>query len=256
MARVLVTGSADGLGRLAAKQLAAEGHEVVLHARSRERADEARGAVPAAVDALVGDLALIDDTRRLADRAAAAGPFDAIIHNAGIGFRMPRRVTTPDGLEQHFAINVLAPFLLTALVPLPSRLVYLSSGMHRGATPDMDDLQWQRRAWSGSGAYSESKFLDVVLTVVASRRWPALRSNAVEPGWVATKMGGPGAPDDITLGGDTQAWLAVSDDRGTQVSGRYFYHRRPLDPDPATSLPAVGDRLIEICSELTGVTLP
>ena len=255
MARILVTGSADGLGRLTAAQLADEGHEVVLHARNAVRAEDARRAVPDAIAVAVGDLGVIEEVRRVADQAHAAGPLDAVIHNAGVGFRFPQRIVTTDGLELHFAVNVLAPYLLTALVPAAS-LVYLSSGMHRGAVPDFDDLQWERRRWNGSRAYAESKFLDVALAVAVARRWPAVRSNAVEPGWVATRMGGPGAPDDLRLGADTQAWLAVGEDPRTQVSGAYFYHRQRREPDPATTDPDLQDTLLGICEKLTGVSLP
>ncbi len=255
MARVLVTGSADGLGRLAAGQLADAGHEVILHARTARRAEDARRAVATAAGAVTGDLASVEEVRRMADQAVAAGPLDAVIHNAGVGFRYPQRVVTSDGLEQHFAVNVLAPYLLTALVPAV-RLVYLSSGMHRGAVADFDDLQWERRRWNGSRAYAESKFLDVVLASAVARRWPTTRSNAVEPGWVATKMGGPGAPDDLDLGGDTQAWLAAGEDPATEVSGRYFYHRQLRDSDPLTGDHGIQDDLLAVCGELTGVKLP
>ena len=107
----------------------------------------------------------------------------------------------------------------TALITRPDRLVFLSSGMHHGGDPDLTDLQWTRRGWSGTQAYADSKLFDVVLALALARRWPGVLSNAVEPGWVPTKMGGPGAPDDLALGADTQAWLAVSSDPGATVSG-------------------------------------
>lgn len=255
MARVFVTGSADGLGRLAARKLVAGGHQVLLHARSPARAREAVAAVPGAAGALVGDLSSIAQIHVLADQANAIGPFDAVIHNAGVGYRPPRRDTV-DGLEHVFAVNVLAPYLLTALIRPPRRLVYLSSGMHRGARPDLADLQWRRRRWSGAHAYAESKLLDVVLAFAVARRWPGVLSNALEPGWVPTKMGGPGAPDDLDQGAETQVWLAVSDDPGARVSGRYFYHLRPREPDPATRDPRLQEALLRACEELTGVALP
>src|SRR6202042_2196554 len=146
--------------------------------------------------------------------------------NAGVGYRQPRRIETPDGLASVFAINVLAPYLLTALITGPARLVYLSSGMSGGGDPSLDDPQWSRRRWNGAQAYSDSKLYDTVLALAVARRWPGVLSNAVEPGWVATKMGGPGAPDDLALGADTQVWLATSDDPDATVSGRCFYHRR------------------------------
>jgi len=254
MARVLVTGSADGLGRLAAERLVAAGHEVALHARDAARARDAREAVPGARDVLVGDLSSIAETRALAEQARAAGPFDAVIHNAGIGYRPPKRQTV-DGLEQILAVNVLAPYLLTALVPA-RRLVYLSSGMHRGGNPDLGDLNWRRRPWSGPQAYSDSKLFDVVLAFAIARRWPSVLSNALEPGWVPTKMGGPGAPDDLLQGAETQVWLAVSDEPGARVSGRYFYHLHPREAHPAASDRGVQEGFLRACQELTGVALP
>jgi len=150
---------------------------------------------------------------------------------------------------------VLAPYLLTSLIALPKRLVYLSSGMHRGGDPSLDDLQWSRRRWQGAQAYSDSKLWDTVLALAVARRHPELLSNAVEPGWVATKMGGAGAPGDLRRGDETQAWLAVSDDPAALVSGRLFYHLRQTDPDPAAADPAVQDGLLDACRQLTGETI-
>ena len=255
MAKVLITGSADGLGRLTAQQLVHDGHDVVLHARDRRRADEAILSTPGAAGVLVGDLASIAAVRGLAAAANAAGRIDAVIHNAAVGYRGPR-VETADGLAHVFAINVLAPYLLSALIARPGRLVFLSSGMHHSGDPDLSDLQWTRRRWSGTQAYADSKLYDVVLALALARRWPGVLSNAVEPGWVPTKMGGPGAPDDLALGADTQAWLAVSADPGATVSGRCFHHRREVAPAPVATRVELQDGLLEACAELTGAALP
>ncbi|MGH3763352.1 SDR family NAD(P)-dependent oxidoreductase [Actinophytocola sp.] len=254
MSRVLVTGSADGLGLMAGRRLLGEGHEVVLHARDDARADDTRAGVPGCT-VLVGDLASIAETRRLAEQAIAAGPFDAVIHNAAVGYRERHRVSTVDGLAHVFAVNVLAPYLLTALVPAPARLVYLSSGMHRAGDPSLDDLQWERRRWNGSHAYADSKLFDTVLAFAVARRWPSIRSNAVDPGWVPTRMGGRGAPDDLSQGALTQTWLATSDDPDALGSGGYFYHQRPRDPHPAAKDPLVQDGLLAACAALTGVEI-
>jgi NAD(P)-dependent dehydrogenase (short-subunit alcohol dehydrogenase family) len=179
MTRVLITGSADGLGLMAGAILARQGHAVTLHARSGRRAEDARRALPSAETVITGDLAPIAGMRQVAAAASATGSYDAVIHNAGIGYREPRRVQTEDGLERVFAVNVLAPYLLTALIDPPGRLVYLSSGMHRGGHADLADPQWARRRWNGAQAYSDSKLLDVVLAFAVARHWPDVLSNAL-----------------------------------------------------------------------------
>ena len=258
MSRVFITGSSDGLGLMAGRLLAADGHSVVLHARNETRADDTRAALPEAAGVVVGDLTGLAGMRQVAAQAIAAGPFDAVIHNAGIGYREPRRVATGDGLAHVFAVNVLAPYLLTALIGRaePGRLVYLSSGMHRGGDASLDDPQWERRRWNGAQAYADSKLFDTVLAFAVARRWPGVRSNAVEPGWVPTRMGGPGAPDDMSLAPVTQAWLSVSDDPAATGTGGYFYHQRPRDAHPATHDVTVQEDLLGYCAELSGTELP
>jgi NAD(P)-dependent dehydrogenase (short-subunit alcohol dehydrogenase family) len=255
MARIFITGSADGLGLMAAEILVRQGHSVTMHARNDHRAEDARQRLPSADAVVTGDLATIAGMRRVAEAANALGRFDAVIHNAGVGYREPR-VETDDGLEHVFAINVLAPYLLTVLITTPHRLVYLSSGMHRGGDAALDDPQWARRRWSGTQAYSDSKLFDVALAFAVARRWPAVLSNSLEPGWVPTKMGGPGAPDDLALAPVTQAWLAASDDPAARVTGSYFYHQRPREVHPAADDRAFQDRLIDYCASLTGIALP
>jgi len=256
MSRVFITGSAEGLGLMAGEILARQGHAVTLHARNDRRADDARRALPSAEAIVTGDLTTIAGMRQVAKAANAAGPFDAVIHNAGIGYREPRRVETDDGLEHVFAVNVLAPYLLTALIDPPARLVYLSSGMHRGGQAWLSDPQWTGRPWDGAQAYSDSKLFDVALAFAVARRWPDVLSNALEPGWVATKMGGPGAPDDMSLAPVTQAWLAVSDDPAARVTAGYFYHQRPRDANPVARSAEIQDALFDRCASLAGVAFP
>jgi NAD(P)-dependent dehydrogenase (short-subunit alcohol dehydrogenase family) len=208
--------------------------------------------LPEAGDVVIGDLSSISGMRQVAAQANALGRYDAVIHNAGIGYREPRRIETVDGLSHVFATNVVAPYLLTALMTRPDRLVYLSSGMHRGGDPDLSDLRWERRPWSGSQAYSDSKLFDIVLAFAVARHWPDVLSNAVDPGWVATKMGGPGAPDDLALASVTQVWLATSDEAAATVTGRYFYHQRPRETHPAASSLEVQEGLLATCAALTG----
>lgn len=256
MSRVFITGSADGLGKMAAQLLIADGHRVVLHARDAARAADAMRGAPGAEQALTGDLASMEETKALASQVNALGDFDAIIHNAAIGYQERGRGATPEGLPRVFAINTLAPYVLTALVRKPRRLIYLGSGMHCQGDATLRDLEWKSRAWNGSQAYSDSKLQDVILAFAVARLWPAVLSNAVDPGWVPTKMGGRGAPDDFAQGAETQAWLAVSDDPAARVSGEYFYHKRPRKVHPAAQDVDVQNTLLAECARLSGVKLP
>ncbi|HEX8505605.1 MAG TPA: SDR family NAD(P)-dependent oxidoreductase, partial [Hymenobacter sp.] len=224
MARVFITGSADGLGQLAARLLVAQGHQVVLHARNAPRGQQALAAVPGAETVVTGDLSSLREMRLVAERANALGRFDAVIHNAGVGYQERGRGTTEDGLPLVFAVNSLAPYVLTCLIERPARLVYLSSGLHGSGDPSLEDLAWDSRPWSGFQAYADSKLHDVLLAFAVARRWPEVQSNALEPGWVATKMGGAGAPDSLEEGTKTQVWLATSQDPAATVTGQYFYH--------------------------------
>lgn len=255
MARVFITGSSDGLGLMAGRLLAQQGHAVVLHARNAQRAEDARAALPGAEAVVTGDLSTIAVMWDVADQASRHGPFDAVIHNVGIGNREPRRVGTADGLSLLWAVNVLAPYTLTALMARPARLVYLTSGMLLAGDPSLEDLQWSARRWNGSQAYSDSKLHDLMLAFGVARRWPDVRSNAVSPGWVATRMGGPGAPDDLDQAHRTQVWLAVGDDGAARETGGYFYHQRPADAHPAARDPNLQDRLFEACRKLSGAAL-
>jgi NAD(P)-dependent dehydrogenase (short-subunit alcohol dehydrogenase family) len=184
------------------------------------------------------------------------GRFDAVIHNAGIGYREPHRVETERGAPNVFAVNVLAPYILTALIERPDRLIYLSSGMHHSAAARLDDLLWTKRPWNGSSAYAESKLCDVLLAFAVARRWPNVMSNALEPGWVPTKMGGPSAPGDMSKAHLTQAWLAVSDDPLARGSGQYFYHQQLREPNPIARDVKVQDQLILECARISGLALP
>jgi NAD(P)-dependent dehydrogenase (short-subunit alcohol dehydrogenase family) len=254
MARVFVTGSTDGLGHAAAKALIDEGHDVALHARSRERASAVDDLASRSAGVVVGDLRSAVETRSVADQVNAIGRMDAVIHNAGISSTTDRSATS-EGHASIFAVNTLAPYILTALIERPRRLVYLSSSMHRGGAGSFRDIDWVERRWDATRAYSESKLYVTALAYAVARRWPDVLSNAVDPGWVPTKMGGPGAPDDFEMGYLTQTWLAVSDDPTAIVSGRYWHHRRPQVPAREVSDTRFQDELSAMLAELTGVTL-
>ena len=256
MARVFITGSSDGLGLMAARLLLEQGHAVVLHARNSHRARDAIAACPGAEAVVTGDFASIAQTRGVAEQVNALGRFDAVIHNAAVGYREPRRIETEDGLAHVFAVNTLAPYILTALIQRPRRLVYVSSELHRRGTAGLDDLNWRRRTWRGNQAYSDSKLHDVLLAFAVARRWPGAFANALEPGWVATKMSGPRATGDLDQAHRTQAWLAVSDDPAAAVTGEYFFHKQLRKPGGAARMPELQDRLVAECQRLTGIGLP
>jgi NAD(P)-dependent dehydrogenase (short-subunit alcohol dehydrogenase family) len=243
MARILITGSADGLGQLSAQALAAQGHQVVLHARSAERGRYAHQHVPRAAHVIVGDLSDIEETKRVADEANALGRFDAVIHNAGVYQASPRDILT---------VNTLAPYMLTCLIHRPARLIYLSSGMHLQGRALGENLKLDTSRIS----YSDSKLYVVMLCMAVARRWPDVYANAVDPGWVPTKMGGRGAPDDLHQGYETQTWLATSNERSATVSGRYFHHRTERRSNPLASDVMLQERLLSLCSDITGVPFP
>jgi len=255
MASIFITGSSDGIGRETARQLVSGGHRVVLHARDDARAAQAAAAVPGAAGTAVGDLSAVAGIRQAAATATALGPFDVVIHNAGVGGGGPRQ-TTADGYERIFAVNVLGPYLLTALMELPERLVYLSSGLESVGRVNLDDLQWEHRRWNGMQAYSDSKLYDVLLAFAVARRYPQLRSNTVDPGWIKTKLGGSGATDDLPIGASTQVWLATSGDPAAQVTGRYFKWKRDLRANPEAYDTSLQDALLAACAKLTGTELP
>jgi NAD(P)-dependent dehydrogenase (short-subunit alcohol dehydrogenase family) len=254
MAKIFVTGSADGLGKLAAQKLIAQGHHVWLHARNAKRAADVRQEVPKAKDIIVGDFADMAQVRSVAGAVNKLGSLDAILHNAAI-YQEPKRNVTKDGIANLFMINSLAPYMLTGLIAKPKRLIYMSSGLHKSADFETEDYEFKNRTWSAMEAYSESKFQDVLLAFYIARKFPAINSNALEPGWVPTKMGGASAPDDLGQGADTQVWLATSDDIEAKVTGDYFYHKKLRAVAPAARDPRIQDRFVAYCEKISGVKL-
>ena len=255
MARIFITGSSDGLGLLAARLLVKDGHEVVVHGRNAERSDTALTKCPGAAAVVTADLSSIKETIRLANDVNALGRFDAVIHNAGI-YLAQKRALTVDGLPSVFAVNTLSTYILTCLIHKPRRLIYTSSGMHLSGEPGLDDLKWERRSWSASQAYSDSKLHDVLLAFAVARKWPDVYSNAIDPGWVPTKMGGPGAPDSLEEAPKTQVWLAASNDPGALVTGQYFHHQKTRRYNPVAADIKIQERLLEECDKMSGIKFP
>jgi NAD(P)-dependent dehydrogenase (short-subunit alcohol dehydrogenase family) len=241
--RIFITGSADGLGLLAAKALISQGQQVVLHARNAERGRQAMKNIPGAETIFTGDLSDIEQTKRLAEQADDSGEFDAIIHNAGV-YQVPSKTI--------FAVNTLAPYILTCLMRKPERLIYLSSGMHLSGHSNFEAF----RPDTNEISYSDSKLHVLLLSRVVARKWPHVYSNAVDPGWVPTKMGGKGAPDDLQKGYETQVWLATSEQDNAKVSGRYFHHKKERPHNTLGNDLLVQDQFIEHCQSITGIAFP
>ena len=241
--RIFVTGSADGLGRAAADTLLRAGHEVVVHARSSGRLAAVRELTDRGAAAVVGDLADAEEVRGVAEQVNQLGGMDAVIHNAGV-----YRSSTV------LPVNVVAPYLLTALLHRPGRLVYLSSGLHYSGRARVDGLDWSGRRATGS--YSDSKLLVTTLMAAVAARWSGTLSNAVDPGWVPTRMGGPGAPDDLRQGHLTQEWLATSDDVDARTSGGYWFHQRRRQPHPSVHDQRFQHELLAELVRFTGVGIP
>jgi NAD(P)-dependent dehydrogenase (short-subunit alcohol dehydrogenase family) len=214
---------------------------VVVHARNRERLTTVRDLIDRSAAVVVGDLSDLAQTRGIARDVNALGRMDAVIHNAGV-------YTGP----QVIPVNIVAPYLLTALIDRPQRLIYLSSGAHRSGRPNLNGVDWSGRA---TGSYSDSKLFVTALAAAVARRWPDVLSNAVDPGWVPTRMGGPGAPDDLRLGHLTQEWLATSDDPEARTSGSYWYHQGQPEPHPAVHDRRFQDQLLDELARFTGTPL-
>ncbi|SDC35375.1 Short-chain dehydrogenase [Geodermatophilus telluris] len=245
MATIAITGSTDGIGRAAARQLLGDGHTVVLHARSVVRGEPVAEELGRLGDVrlVTGDLADLDEVRALADRL---GDVDALVHNAGV---WPSAGAAPSaqGHEIAFAVNALAPHLLTALVHerVRGRLVFLGSGMVGSGRVDPDDLGTPREP---RRAYADSKALDVVLSLGWARRLPALRVGAVDPGWVRTKLASAGAPGDVEDGGARVALAAAGDWPGGYTAGR-----RPARTPRALEDTGLQDRVLAAMDELAGI---
>lgn len=247
MARFFITGSSDGLGSLTAQRLIKQGHSVVLHARSAQRAEDARKACPGSDAVLVADLSSIEETKRLAAEANKLGPFDAVVHNAGL-FTGYEKVPGKSGLPSLFTVNVLAPYILTALMERPKRLVYVSSGLHKGGVTRLDSLE--------GSLYADSKVHDIMLSKAVARRWGGVESNSVDPGWVPTKMGGSAATGDIEGSIKTFTMLALGEGAAKGQTGKYFYDSKEDTCLEAANDEAAQETLLKKLAEISGVEIP
>lgn len=254
--RVLITGSSDGIGQAGARLLADQGHKVFLHARNESRAKDAQDGVPNASGVLIGDISTIAGAKAFADEAKKAGPWDAVIHNAGLGPGAPARKTS-DGFQSTFAVNSLAPYILTCLMDKPKRLLYLSSQLHYSGSDNFKDITWSERRWSSGSAYNDSKLHDTMFANYVSRHWKDVQSCALDPGWIATKMGGRSAPGQVNTPG--KAIFEYASGKSSVVgdkSGAYFTPQGAKSPHKAAMSEAKQDEFVKICEELSGVSFP
>lgn len=255
MARIFITGSSDGIGQAVAKLLSDQGHSVVLHARNADRAASTRQAVPQAEAVLVGDLRSVAETKKLAEEANSlgSGPFDTIIHNAGIGYgATSSREITSDKISAVFAVNTLAPYILTCLMDKPkSRLLYMSSDSHWSGSDNLSNV-------TQSHSYSDSKLHDVMLANAFARRWgDEIQVLSMHPGWVRTKMGGMMAPGGKDKPAQVLAEWAVGRGKFTSLkSGAFFTTRGEETPHSGAGKVNKQEELLRVCKEVSGVDIP
>lgn len=255
MSRIFITGSTQGLGFATAQRLMSEGHEVVGHARSGQRAQSLRTALPGLADVLVGDLRSLDDVGDLAAAANASGPFDAVIHNAAMAPDQAEREMTEDGMPAMLQVNAAAPFVLTSLMDKPTRLIYMGAELATKTKPKLDDLLWESRRWNGMKAYAESKLYLLLLATELHEWHPEIAVNSVHPGWARTRLGGPKAPLAPEEAIDTQVWLATHDDLDVHESGHLLHGRKKLNRGPFADDLDVRRELQVHLAELTGVRM-
>jgi NAD(P)-dependent dehydrogenase (short-subunit alcohol dehydrogenase family) len=267
---ILVTGATDGLGKALAHELAREGATVILHGRDDSRGEAAREEISAETpDADLrwqrADLASLDEVRAMAGRLASEdGPLDALVNNAGIGATLPgdgKRMESVDGYELRFAVNYLAPFLLTRLLePLlersaPSRIVNVSSA---GQAPiNFDDVMLER-SYNGVQAYCQSKLGQVMDTIdlAEAHDGDGVTANCLHPStFMPTKMvlAGGIKPTSSLEDGVRATRRLVADPDLDGVSGRYFDRETESAPHAQALDPEARRRLRELSEELTGV---
>ena len=262
---ILVTGSTDGVGRATARALAERGCAVIVHGRDEKRAAEAARELAAVTGSrqvtwVAGDFGSLAEVRAMAERVLDTCPrLDVLVNNAGIAVR-DRRLSA-DGYESTFAVNHLAPFLLTNLLldrlldSAPARVVNVSSGVHGGGRIDLDDLQMERR-FDGWQAYCNSKLANALFTSELARLVDAaeVTANFLHPGVIDTKLlhvnFGGGSP--VAAGARTPVHLAL-DPEGAGVTGAYFVDRRRTRASSAARDRRLASELWRVSAELTGL---
>ncbi|HXU72348.1 MAG TPA: SDR family NAD(P)-dependent oxidoreductase [Polyangia bacterium] len=264
MKTILVTGSTDGIGREAARVLVGRGERLLVHGRTRDKAERAAkelGGEPV-VEPVAGDFGGLDEVRALAAEVARRAPrLDVLVNNAGI--YAGRRGVSADGFELTLAVNQLAPFLLTHLlidagvVGAGARIVFVSSNVHRSVRAlDFEDLD-RTREWDGYGAYADSKLMNVATAFELARRLEARKVavNAMHPGVIGTKLlhrgfGGSGGAD-VARGAAGEVKLAI-DPALEGVSGRYYDMTEESKASALAEDRALQARVYEVCLERTG----
>ncbi|KAJ5947202.1 hypothetical protein N7466_000217 [Penicillium verhagenii] len=257
MLRILITGSTDGFGLEAARQLIQRNHLVYLHARSQERAEDAKAKCPGAAGVLIADLTSVTETRRLAEEANAIGVFDAVILNAGLLYG-PFRKTPDTGVPAMPFVNVVAPYILACLLKQPKRLVFVASVLHRLAKTDLKDIFWFERGekeFQDFQAYCDSKFHVMLLVGAVARRFTGTSVTSLHPGYVATKLGGEGGTEKLEDGVETYIMLAEGD-YDQSLSGLYFEPKRKVGtPLTETANEDLQEVVLKACEDLTGLQL-
>ncbi|CAD0111539.1 unnamed protein product [Aureobasidium uvarum] len=254
--RILITGSSDGLGLLTANLLSKRSHQIVIHARNPSRATDAKTACPSATACVIGDLSTLSGIRAFATEADKQGPYDAIMHNAGLYLGPFRR--TEDGLPALVAVNTLAPYMLACLMKKPGRLVFVSSGLHQNGDAGLKDMTWQQRDeehWNSGQAYADSKLHNVMFGFAFQRHY-GIPCVSVDPGWVKTKMGGPNAMDDLDAAVETFAMVCEGSGEANKKETGHYYQMRERGFREEAADEKTQEKLLKILEGITGVRVP